>query len=120
MYWRLGERGPPTEGTRMWRQFWKEWTVDKPAAFGDWLWDVFCRSVCRLSKPTDCKTSYRVHSCFNSSFGLRASNPDSPGVDAGGRYSSLHRHLFDDSIGQLYDALSSDFCPCPAGSGTCA
>jgi hypothetical protein len=20
---------------------WKKWTVDKPAAFGDWLWDVF-------------------------------------------------------------------------------
>ena len=25
----------------MWRQLWKIWTVDKPAAFGDWLWDVF-------------------------------------------------------------------------------
>ena len=20
---------------------WRKWTVDKPAAFGDWLWDVF-------------------------------------------------------------------------------
>jgi hypothetical protein len=25
----------------MWRQFWRKWTVDKPAAFGDRLWDVF-------------------------------------------------------------------------------
>ena len=25
----------------MWKQFWKTWTIDKPAAFGDWLWDVF-------------------------------------------------------------------------------
>jgi hypothetical protein len=25
----------------MWRQLWKKWTIDKPAAFGDLLWDVF-------------------------------------------------------------------------------
>ncbi len=25
----------------MWKQFWREWTVDKPATFGDGLWDVF-------------------------------------------------------------------------------
>lgn len=25
----------------MWQQLWKKWTVDKPAALGDWLWDVF-------------------------------------------------------------------------------
>jgi hypothetical protein len=25
----------------MWKRFWREWTVDKPAAFGDWLWQVF-------------------------------------------------------------------------------
>jgi hypothetical protein len=23
------------------RGLWQKWTVDKPAAFGDWLWDVF-------------------------------------------------------------------------------
>jgi hypothetical protein len=23
------------------KRFWKKWTVDKPAAFGDWLWEVF-------------------------------------------------------------------------------
>jgi hypothetical protein len=23
------------------RGLWRKWTVDKPAAFGDWLWDVF-------------------------------------------------------------------------------
>jgi len=25
----------------MWKQLWKKWTVDKPAAFGDLLWEVF-------------------------------------------------------------------------------
>jgi hypothetical protein len=25
----------------MWKQLCKKWTLDKPAAFGDWLWDVF-------------------------------------------------------------------------------
>ena len=25
----------------MWKQLWKKWTLDKPAAFGDLLWDVF-------------------------------------------------------------------------------
>ena len=24
----------------MWKQLWKKWTLDKPAAFGDWLWEV--------------------------------------------------------------------------------
>jgi hypothetical protein len=24
----------------MWKQFWKKWTIDKPAAFGDLLWEV--------------------------------------------------------------------------------
>ena len=25
----------------MWKQLWKKWTLDKSAAFGDWLWEVF-------------------------------------------------------------------------------
>jgi len=25
----------------MWKPFWRKWTVDRPAAFGDWLWQVF-------------------------------------------------------------------------------
>ena len=25
----------------MWKALWKIWTIDKPAALGDWLWDVF-------------------------------------------------------------------------------
>jgi hypothetical protein len=24
----------------MWKQIWRKWTVDKPAALGDWLWGV--------------------------------------------------------------------------------
>src|SRR5437016_13639520 len=25
----------------MWKQLWQKWTLDKPAAFGDLLWEVF-------------------------------------------------------------------------------
>ena len=25
----------------MWKQLWKKWTLDKPAAFGDLLWEIF-------------------------------------------------------------------------------
>ncbi len=24
----------------MWKRFWRQWTVDKPAALGDWLWEI--------------------------------------------------------------------------------
>jgi hypothetical protein len=24
----------------MWKAFWQKWTIDKPAVFGDWLWDT--------------------------------------------------------------------------------
>lgn len=29
----------------MWKALWQKWTVDKPAALGDWLWDVFVVQV---------------------------------------------------------------------------
>jgi hypothetical protein len=32
------------------KRFWKKWTVDKPAAFGDLLWDIF---VVQLAAPLD-------------------------------------------------------------------
>jgi hypothetical protein len=25
----------------MWKRIWRTWTIDKPAAFGDWLWEMF-------------------------------------------------------------------------------
>jgi hypothetical protein len=25
----------------MWKRIWRKWTIDKPAAFGDWLWETF-------------------------------------------------------------------------------
>jgi hypothetical protein len=35
------------------KQFWKKWTVDKPAAFGDWLWEVFVvQLAARLDRLT--------------------------------------------------------------------
>ena len=34
-------------------RFWKKWTVDKPAAFGDWLWDAFVvQFAARLDRLT--------------------------------------------------------------------
>ena len=34
----------------MWKVLWKKWTIDKPAAFGDWLWDIL---VVRLAALLD-------------------------------------------------------------------
>ena len=36
---------------------WRKWTVDKPAAFGDWLWDVF---VVQLAAALDRVTARDV------------------------------------------------------------
>ena len=41
----------------MWKQLWKTWTLDKPTAFGDWLWDVF---VVQLAAFLDRLTLRRV------------------------------------------------------------
>jgi hypothetical protein len=41
----------------MWKQLWKKWTLDKPAAFGDWLWEVF---VVQLAALLDRLTLRRV------------------------------------------------------------
>jgi hypothetical protein len=32
----------------MFRQFWKTWTIDKPAALGDWLWEIFVVQLAAL------------------------------------------------------------------------
>jgi hypothetical protein len=32
----------------MWKALWKEWTIDKPAMLGDWLWDVFVVQLAAL------------------------------------------------------------------------
>jgi hypothetical protein len=32
----------------MWKQFWKKWTVDRPAALGDWLWAVLVVELAAL------------------------------------------------------------------------
>ena len=32
----------------MWKRLWKKWTLDKPAAFGDWLWEVFVVQLAAL------------------------------------------------------------------------
>jgi hypothetical protein len=41
----------------MWQRLWQKWTIDKPAAFGDWLWDVF---VVQLAAALDRLTWRRV------------------------------------------------------------
>ncbi len=32
----------------MWKQLWKKWTLDKPAAFSDWLWEMFVVQLAAL------------------------------------------------------------------------
>jgi hypothetical protein len=32
----------------MLKAFWQKWTIDKPAAFGDWLWDVLVVQLAAL------------------------------------------------------------------------
>ncbi len=32
----------------MWKRLWLTWTIDKPAAFGDWLWQVFVVELAAL------------------------------------------------------------------------
>jgi hypothetical protein len=32
----------------MWKELWQKWTIDKPAALGDWLWDVFVVQLAAL------------------------------------------------------------------------
>jgi hypothetical protein len=32
----------------MWKAFWRKWTIDKPAAFGDFLWDVLVVQLAAL------------------------------------------------------------------------
>jgi hypothetical protein len=32
----------------MWKAFWRKWTIDRPAAFGDWLWDILVVQLAAL------------------------------------------------------------------------
>src|ERR1700735_2258843 len=37
----------------MWKLFWRKWTVDRPAALGDWLWEVLVVALAaRLDRLT--------------------------------------------------------------------
>ncbi|WP_050426570.1 hypothetical protein [Bradyrhizobium tropiciagri] len=33
---------------RLWQQLWQTWTIDKPAALGDWLWQVLVVELAAL------------------------------------------------------------------------
>jgi hypothetical protein len=41
----------------LWKRLWKTWTLDKPAALGDWLWDIF---VVQLAAFLDRLTLRRI------------------------------------------------------------
>ena len=41
----------------MWKALWNKWTIDKPAALGDWLWDVF---VVQMAAALDGLTLRRI------------------------------------------------------------
>jgi hypothetical protein len=32
----------------MWKRFWQEWTIDRPAAFGDWLYQILVVELAAL------------------------------------------------------------------------
>jgi hypothetical protein len=32
----------------MWKQLWREWTIDRPAAFGDWLYQILVVELAAL------------------------------------------------------------------------
>src|ERR1700721_4629370 len=46
-----------SEAEAMWKALWKKWTIDKPAAMGDWLWDIF---VVQLAAFLDGLTLRRI------------------------------------------------------------
>lgn len=35
-------------GKRVWQRLWKTWTIDKPAALGDWLWQILVVELAAL------------------------------------------------------------------------
>jgi hypothetical protein len=41
----------------MWKDLWQQWTIDKPAALGDWVWEVF---VVQLAAFLDRLTLRRI------------------------------------------------------------
>jgi len=41
----------------VWKHLWKKWTLDKPAAFGDWLWQIL---VVQLAALLDRLTLRRI------------------------------------------------------------
>src|SRR6202035_2902867 len=45
----LRAAGPGGVGTQtMWKRLWREWTIDKPAAFGDWLYQILVVELAAL------------------------------------------------------------------------
>jgi hypothetical protein len=45
------------QAEQMWKALWQKWTIDRPAALGDWLWDVF---VVQLAALLDRLTLRRI------------------------------------------------------------
>jgi hypothetical protein len=43
--WPVARQG---DAEPMWKALWKKWTLDRPAAFGDWLWEVFVVQLAAL------------------------------------------------------------------------
>jgi len=41
----------------MWKQLWRKWTIDRPAALGDWLWEIL---VVQLAACLDRLTLRRI------------------------------------------------------------
>jgi hypothetical protein len=67
----------------MMKQFWQKWTVDKPAALSDWLWEVFVVQLAARLRPADATRCYCLHPNPDTDVCLLAQNTNSAGTNAG-------------------------------------
>ena len=75
----------------MWKQLWKRWTIEKPAAFGDWMWEVLVVQLAALLDRVTVRDVIAFIPVLDSHRGLRPQHPASSRIDAARRFAGLHR-----------------------------
>jgi hypothetical protein len=65
------------------KQLWKSWTLDKPAAFGDWLWEILVVQLAAAIERLTLRKIIALIPCRHSDPGLRPQHPASSRIDAG-------------------------------------
>lgn len=102
----------------MWKAIWKKWTIDKPAAFGDLLWEVF---VVQFATYLNTLTLRRVIALIPIVILILAYDhkiPIPPSLMLVGD-SGLYRHLHGDIPDRHFDP-GHDHAVCgEAGDGAC-